>query len=102
MRDPWSELFGSDFGAAGVSEGGWNAEETEATQDLTVGEIKEQQQKALREIIDDITDHTDRMRDRLVRETKNVQIVDRKSGTCWYWVVILVLMVAIVVIAAAF
>ncbi|KAM7301868.1 syntaxin-8 [Ixodes scapularis] len=128
-----SELFGSDFGATGVSEGGWNAEETEATQDLTVGEIKEQQQKALREqdrgleglshvigrqkemaigfnqeltlhneIIDDIADHTDRMRDRLVRETKNVQIVDRKSGTCWYWVAILVLMVAIVVIAAAF
>ncbi|CAN7996560.1 unnamed protein product, partial [Ixodes hexagonus] len=108
-----SELFGSDFGATSVSEGGWNAEETEATQDLTVGEIREQQQKVLREqdrgleglshvigrqkemaigfneeltlhneIIDDITDHTDRMRDRLVRETKNVQIVDRKSGTC--------------------
>lgn len=34
------------------------------------------------ELIDDITDHVDRTRDRLIRETRHVQIVDRKSNTC--------------------
>lgn len=125
------ELFGTELANVAVSEGGWNGEETEATQNLTVGEIREQQQKVLREqdrgleglshvlgrqkemaigfneeldlhneIIDDIADHTDRMRDRLIKETKNVTIVDKKSGTCWYWVVIVLLMVAIIVVAA--
>uniref|UniRef100_A0A1E1XEP6 Putative snare protein tlg1/syntaxin 6 n=1 Tax=Amblyomma aureolatum TaxID=187763 RepID=A0A1E1XEP6_9ACAR len=125
------ELFGTELANVAVSEGGWNGEETEATQNLTVVEIREQQQKVLREqdrgleglshvlgrqkemaigfneelnlhneIIDDIADHTDRMRDRLVKETKNVAIVDKKSGTCWYWVVIVLLMVAIIVVAA--
>ncbi|XP_050044048.1 syntaxin-8 isoform X2 [Dermacentor andersoni] len=123
------ELLGTELSS--VSEGGWNGEETEATQNLNVGEIREQQQRILREqdrgleglshvlgrqkemaigfneelnlhneIIDDISEHTDRMRDRLLRETKNVAVVDRKSGTCWYWVVIVLLMVAIIVIAA--
>lgn len=123
------ELFGTELSS--VSEGGWNAEETEATQNLTVGEIREQQQRVLREqdkgleglshvlgrqkemaigfneelnlhneIIDDISEHTDRMRERLIKETKNVAIVDKKSGTCWYWVVIVLLMVAIIVVAA--
>uniref|UniRef100_A0A131XAK0 Putative snare protein tlg1/syntaxin 6 n=1 Tax=Hyalomma excavatum TaxID=257692 RepID=A0A131XAK0_9ACAR len=123
------ELFGTELSS--VSEGGWNAEETEATQNLTVGEIREQQQRILREqdkgleglshvlgrqkemaigfneelnlhneIIDDISEHTDRMRERLIKETKNVAIVDKKSGTCWYWVVIVLLMVAIIVVAA--
>uniref|UniRef100_A0A023GJH5 Putative syntaxin-8 n=1 Tax=Amblyomma triste TaxID=251400 RepID=A0A023GJH5_AMBTT len=125
------ELFGTELASVAVSEGGWNGEETEATQHLTVGEIREQQQRVLREqdrgleglshvlgrqkemaigfneeldlhneIIDDIADHTDRMRDRLIRETKNVAIVDKKSGTCWYWVIIVLLMVAIIVVAA--
>ncbi|XP_065289913.1 syntaxin-8 isoform X1 [Dermacentor albipictus] len=123
------ELLGTELSS--VSEGGWNGEETEATQNLNVGEIREQQQRILREqdrgleglshvlgrqkemaigfneelnlhneIIDDISEHTDRMRDRLLRETKNVAVVDRKSGTCWYWVVIVLLMVAIIVVAA--
>uniref|UniRef100_A0A023FVC5 Putative syntaxin-8 n=1 Tax=Amblyomma parvum TaxID=251391 RepID=A0A023FVC5_AMBPA len=125
------ELFGTELANVAVSEGGWNGEETEATQNLTVGEIREQQQRVLREqdrgleglshvlgrqkemaigfneelnlhneIIDDIGEHTDRMRDRLIRETKNVAIVDKKSGTCWYWIVIVLLMVAIIVVAA--
>ncbi|XP_037562557.1 LOW QUALITY PROTEIN: syntaxin-8-like [Dermacentor silvarum] len=123
------ELLGTELSS--VSEGGWNGEETEATQNLNVGEIREQQQRILREqdrgleglshvlgrqkemaigfneelnlhneIIDDISEHTDRMRERLIRETKNVTIVDKKSGTCWYWVVIVLLMVAIIVVAA--
>ncbi|XP_077555609.1 syntaxin 8 [Haemaphysalis longicornis] len=125
------ELLGGELADMAVSEGGWNAEETEATQNLSAGEIREQQQRVLREqdkgleglshvlgrqkemaigfneelnlhneIIDDIADHTDRTRDRLIRETRNVAIVDKKSGTCWYWVVIVLLMVAIIVIAA--
>uniref|UniRef100_A0A090XF15 Uncharacterized protein n=1 Tax=Ixodes ricinus TaxID=34613 RepID=A0A090XF15_IXORI len=37
-------------------------------------------------IIDDITDHTDRMRDCLVRETKKCSDSGQESpGTCWYW-----------------
>ncbi|KAL1421453.1 hypothetical protein MTO96_004145 [Rhipicephalus appendiculatus] len=123
------ELFGTELSS--VSEAGWNGEETEATQNLTVGEIRQQQQRILREqdkgleglshvlgrqkemaigfneelnlhneIIDDISEHTDRMRDRLIKETRNVAVVDKKSGTCWYWVVIVLLMVAIIVIAA--
>ncbi|XP_064456139.1 syntaxin-8-like [Ornithodoros turicata] len=124
-------LFGSDLASAKSNEAGWNADETEATQDLTVEQIREQQQMAVKaqdrglenlshvigrqkqmalgfnqeldlhnEILDDIENHTDRVNSRLIRETKNVQLVDRKAGTCGYWVVILLLMVAIVVVAA--
>lgn len=52
------------------------------------------------EIIDDITDHVDRTRERLIRETRHVEIVSRKSNTCWFWVVIIFLLVAIIVIVA--
>ncbi|GAB6027698.1 Syntaxin-8 [Chamberlinius hualienensis] len=52
------------------------------------------------EIIDDITDHVDRTRDRLIRETRHVNIVSKKSDTCWYWIIIILLMVAIIVIVS--
>lgn len=51
------------------------------------------------EIIDDITDHADNTRERLIKETRHVAIVDRKSGECCYWVIILVLFIAITVVA---
>jgi len=51
------------------------------------------------EIIDDITDHVDQTNVRLLRETKHVRIVDKKSNTCWMWIVIVLLVIAIVVIA---
>lgn len=34
------------------------------------------------EIIDDIHDHVDRTDQKLIRETKHVKFVDRKSNTC--------------------
>ena len=34
------------------------------------------------EIIDDITDHTDTTTQRLLRETRHIKIVDKKSNTC--------------------
>lgn len=52
------------------------------------------------EILDDIVDHTDRTGQRLVKETRHIRIVDRKSATCCYWVFIIILFIAIVVIIA--
>ncbi|KAK6170601.1 hypothetical protein SNE40_018958 [Patella caerulea] len=52
------------------------------------------------ELIDDITDHVDRTGERLIKETRHISIVDRKSGTCGYWVVIILLFIAVVVIIA--
>ncbi|XP_071040972.1 syntaxin-8 isoform X2 [Parasteatoda tepidariorum] len=51
------------------------------------------------EIIDDIVEHADNTRERLIKETRHVAIVDRKSGECCYWVIIVLLFIAIVVIA---
>ena len=34
------------------------------------------------EILDDIVDHTDRTGQRLIKETRHIRIVDRKSATC--------------------
>ena len=34
------------------------------------------------ELIDDIHDHVDRTDQRLIRETKHIKIIDRKSATC--------------------
>jgi len=51
------------------------------------------------EIIDDITDHVDRTRDRLVGETGRVRTIDRKDATCGYWTVIIILLIVIVIIA---
>jgi len=52
------------------------------------------------DLIDDITDHVDRTRDRLVGETGRVRAIDRKDNTCGYWVIIIILLVIIVIIAA--
>ncbi|XP_052791138.1 syntaxin-8-like [Mya arenaria] len=51
------------------------------------------------EILDDIIDHTDRTGQRLIKETRHIRIVDRKSATCGFWVVIILLFVAIIVVA---
>ena len=34
------------------------------------------------ELIDDITDHVDTTNTRLIKETRHIKFVDRKSGTC--------------------
>ncbi|XP_076458719.1 syntaxin-8-like isoform X1 [Babylonia areolata] len=52
------------------------------------------------ELIDDITDHVDNVGNRIQRETRHISIVDRKSNTCGYYIVIILLFVAIIVIVA--
>jgi len=52
------------------------------------------------ELIDDITDHVDRTRDRIHGETNRVRTIDRKDNTCGYWTVILILLVIIIIIVA--
>ncbi|XP_025016684.1 syntaxin-8 [Tetranychus urticae] len=51
------------------------------------------------EILDDITDAMDDNHGRLVRNTRNIAKVSRKSDTCCYWVVIVLLMIIIIVIS---
>ncbi|XP_076338629.1 syntaxin-8-like [Tachypleus tridentatus] len=99
-------------------------EETEETKDLTVDDIRQYQQQAIKEqdegleglsniiarqkhmayhigneldlhneIIEDITDHSDVTRERLIKETRHVTTVDRKSNTCCYWVFIVILLI---------
>ncbi|XP_035225001.1 syntaxin-8-like [Stegodyphus dumicola] len=115
---------------SGYSSNVWDIEESEATKDLTVDEIREQQKLAIKEqdkgldtlydvvvrqkqmaqnigqeldlqneIIEDIVDHADDTRKRLITETRHVAIVDRKSGSCCYWVIIILLFIAIAVVA---
>ncbi|OXA63866.1 syntaxin-8 [Folsomia candida] len=52
------------------------------------------------ELIEDITDHVDRTRDRIHGETQRVRTIDRKDNTCGYWTVILTLLVIIIIIVA--
>jgi len=52
------------------------------------------------DLIDDITDHVDQTNVRLIRETKHVRVIDKKSNTCWMWVVIVLLVIAIIVIVS--
>lgn len=51
------------------------------------------------EIIDDIGDGMERTNDRLVRNTRNVVRVSRKSNTGCYWFIIVILFVAIIVVS---
>ncbi|KAJ9594985.1 hypothetical protein L9F63_013707 [Diploptera punctata] len=51
------------------------------------------------EIIDDLADHMDRTESRVRSETRQVTVIDRKDNTCWYWVVIIVLFIAIITVA---
>ncbi|VDI46506.1 syntaxin-8-like [Mytilus galloprovincialis] len=51
-------------------------------------------------LIDDIGEHMDRTGERLIKETRHIKIVDRKSNTCGYWVAIVLLFIAIIVIVA--
>jgi len=51
------------------------------------------------DLIDNITDHVDRTRDRMTHQTNRIALIDRKDKTWGYWFVILFLLVAIVVVA---
>lgn len=52
------------------------------------------------DLIDNIADNVDRTRDRLAQQTTQITLTDRKDRTCGYWIVILSLFVAIVIVAA--
>jgi hypothetical protein len=52
------------------------------------------------EVIDDITEGMDHTNERLIRNTRNIKKVGKKSGTCGYWIVIILLFIIIIVLAS--
>jgi len=50
------------------------------------------------EIIDDIGDNMDQTNERLLRNTRNIQKISYKSETCCYWVIIIILFIANLVV----
>ncbi|KAI0212308.1 Syntaxin-8 [Lamellibrachia satsuma] len=110
--DPWSSEPAE--GASGYSVDDIRQQQRQVIQEQDTGlealssVIGRQKQMALdlgnevdnqNELIDDIMDHTDRTDQRLIKETRHINIVDRKSNTCCMWVTIVLLFLAIVIIA---
>ncbi|XP_046635335.1 syntaxin-8-like [Daphnia pulicaria] len=62
----------------------------------TIGDEVESQN----DLIENIADNVDRTRDRMAQQTSTITVVDRKDRTFGYWMVILLLFVAIVVVAS--
>ncbi|XP_057370343.1 syntaxin-8-like [Daphnia carinata] len=62
----------------------------------TIGDEVESQN----DLIENIADNVDRTRDRMAQQTSHIAVVDRKDRTFGYWMVILLLFVAIVVVAS--
>lgn len=52
------------------------------------------------ELIDDIGDRTDNVNARLLATTGDIRVVDRKDRNCFYWVLIILLAIAIVAVLA--
>ncbi|CAG0883743.1 unnamed protein product [Darwinula stevensoni] len=50
------------------------------------------------EILDDLARGMEQTHDRIVRETGEVKVITRKTGTCWYWVAIFALLIAIIIV----
>jgi len=51
------------------------------------------------EIIDDLADHMDRTDESLINKTQQVRNIHFKDRTCGYWIVILILFIAIVIVS---
>lgn len=51
------------------------------------------------EILDDLADGIDRTTVGLIKETNQVRTIARRDATCGYWVVIILLFIAILVVA---
>jgi len=51
------------------------------------------------EIIDDLADHMDRTDESLINKTQQVRSINSKDRTCGYWIVIILLFIAIVIVA---
>ena len=50
------------------------------------------------EIIDDIGDNMDQTNERLIRNTRNIKKISLKSDTCFYWIIIILLFIANLVV----
>ncbi|KAI1295365.1 Syntaxin-8 [Halotydeus destructor] len=50
------------------------------------------------ELIDDIGDNMDQTNERLIRNTRNIKKISFKSDTCCYWIIIIMLFVANIVV----
>ncbi|XP_026215517.1 syntaxin-8 isoform X2 [Anabas testudineus] len=85
--------------SGGMSTNPWLVNESEETRGLTFGEIKQQQQQIIEEIIDDLAHLVDKTDDRIRNETRRVKLVETKSASCGMLVVIVLLLIAIVVVA---
>lgn len=51
------------------------------------------------EIIDDLADHMDRTDESLINKTQQVRNIHSKDRTCGYWIVILILFIAIIIVS---
>ncbi|KAH9416439.1 Syntaxin-8 [Dermatophagoides pteronyssinus] len=51
------------------------------------------------EILEDIGEAMDDNTERLLRNTRNIRFVTRESGTCAYWTIIILLLIAILVVS---
>ncbi|XP_061534625.1 syntaxin-8 isoform X2 [Phycodurus eques] len=95
-----STLMAGGVGASeGVSANPWLVNESEETRGLTFGEIKQQQQRIIEEIIDDLAQLVDKTDGRISNETRRVQLVETKSASCGMLVVIVLLLIAIIMVA---
>ena len=53
------------------------------------------------DLIDDIDDRVENVNQRLLDTTNNVRVVSKKDRTCGYWVIILLLAIAIIAVLAS-
>ncbi|CAJ1053610.1 syntaxin-8 [Xyrichtys novacula] len=94
-----SSLMSERAGGSGGAANPWLINETDETRGLSFGEIKQQQQRIIEEIIDDLAHLVDKTDDRIRNETRRVKLVETKSASCGMMVVIVLLLIAIVVVA---
>jgi len=52
------------------------------------------------DMIEGMDDKMEGIQERLIKETKRIRFIDRKSSTCGLWILVLILLIAIIVIAA--
>ena len=50
------------------------------------------------DLIDDIDDRVENVNQRLINTNENINIVTKKDRTCGYWIIILILAIAILVV----
>ena len=53
------------------------------------------------DLIDDIDDRVENVNQRLLDTTSNVRVVSNKDRTCGYWIIILLLAIAIIAVLAS-